>query len=299
MGREAPRNLGERATPWLFLLPSGIGVIGFVVFPLLFSLVVSFFVWDLFTEPEFVGANNYVELITEDPLFWTAVTNTLVYTVMTMAASVVISLFLASVLAVRLRGADFFRILLFLPVIASPVAIAVIWRWMFAQTGVLNSVLDDFGLGPVGWLTDERLALLSVSVTSIWKNVGIFTVILLGAILAVPQAILEAARVDGAGPVRRFFSVILPLILPALSFVLIIGMIMSFQVFDQVYVLTGANGGPGTSTYVYGVMLFQNGFSLFKMGYASAMGWILFVALLALTILQLRLSRSLTARTYQ
>ncbi len=299
MRTRGQRALARSLVGYGFVAPNLLAVLVFLLFPLAFSLVISFTRWDLFSAPTPVGLDNYIRLLTVDPLFWTAVWNTVAFVVLTIVPGVGLSLLLAALLNQRLRGIGLFRTALFLPVVASTVAVSVIWRWVFTTDGgFLNWLLSLLGLGPIGWLTDEHWALISVAIASVWKSVGLSTVILLAAMQGVPADLYEVAAIDGAGPVRRFRSITVPLIVPTISFVVVISMINSFQVFDQVYVLTGGSGGPGTSTYVYGLMLFQNAFRFFNMGYASAMAWLLFLALTLLTFFQLRLTRRATEGTF-
>jgi multiple sugar transport system permease protein len=284
---------------YVFVAPNLVAVGVFLVFPLLFSLYMSFHKWDLFSPPQFVGVDNYVQLVTKDPLFWTAFLNTVLFTVITIVPGLVFSLLAAAALNQKLKGVGVFRAILFLPIVASMVTMSVIWRWLFdTDNGVVNWALGAVGIGSIGWLTDPHFALTTVALTSIWKSVPFSTVILLAAMQGVPQSLYEQALIDGAGAVRRFVSVTVPLIRPAISFVLVISVINSFQVFDAAYVMTDGAGGPGTSTYVFGIMLFQNAFRFYQMGYASALAWIIFAILLVLTLLNLRMQRRATAEVY-
>lgn len=301
---DAPSNVGRLRHvlgSYVFIAPNLVAVGVFLVFPLLFSLYMSFHKWDLFSPPQFVGFDNYVQLVTKDPLFWTAFLNTVLFTVLTIVPGLVISLLAAAALNQKLRGVGVFRAILFLPIVASMVTMSVIWRWLFdTDNGLINWVLSSIGLGSIGWLTDPHWALTTVALTSIWKSVPFSTIILLAAMQGVPHNLYEQALIDGAGAVRRFVSVTIPLIRPAISFVLVISVIQSFQVFDQVYVMIADNGagGPGTSTYVFGIMLFQNAFRFYQMGYASALAWIIFAVLFVLTLLNLRMQRRATAEVY-
>ncbi|MET8777585.1 sugar ABC transporter permease [Nocardia sp. NPDC050713] len=288
-GRLARRR--ERAG-WLFIAPNLLAVLVFLLFPLGFSLYLSFHSWDLFSPPRFVGTANYRRLFTSDPLFLIALRNTAVFTVLTLVPTVVIGLVVAAVLNRKLFGIGLFRTMAFLPLVASTVAMAVVWRFIFTtDDGLLNIVLGWFGVDPVPWLTDPDWALVSLSIVTVWKSVPFATVILLAAMQGVPQTLYEAAEIDGAGAVRRFRSVTLPLIRGPLSFVFVITVINSVQAFDQAYALTGGNGGPETGTYLLGIMLFQHAFGFYEVGYASALAWVIFAILLVLTVLQLRLSR--------
>ncbi|MFI6170088.1 carbohydrate ABC transporter permease [Nocardia sp. NPDC051052] len=280
----------ERAG-WAFVAPNVAAVAVFLLFPLGFSLYLSFHSWDLFRPMRYVGLDNYTRLFGSDPLFLIALRNSAVFTVLTLVPTVLIGLGIAAALNRKLSGIGLFRTLAFLPLVASTVAMAVVWRFIFTEDGMLNVGLGVVGLGPVPWLTDPDLALVSLSVVTVWKSVPFATVILLAAMQGVPEPLYEAAKIDGAGALRRFSAITLPLIRGPLSFVFVITVINSMQAFDQVYALTGSNGGPETGTYLLGIMLFQNAFGFYEVGYASALAWVIFAILLVLTVLQLRFAR--------
>jgi len=287
------RPTGRRA--WagrLFVAPNLAALAVFMLFPLGFSLYMSFQKWDLFTPPRFVGLANFRTLFTADPLFLIALRNTVVFTVGTTVPAVLISLAVAGVLNRTLKGINIFRSVIFLPLAVSSVVMAVVWQFVFnVNDGLLNTMLGWIGLSPVPWLLDPKWAMVSLCMVSVWKTVPFATVVLLAAMHGVPETLYDAAKIDGASELRRFFSITVPLIRGALSFVVVISIINAFQAFDLVYVLTGGNGGPETGTYVLGIMLFQHAFGFLEFGYASALAWVMFALLLALTVLQLRLAR--------
>lgn len=276
----------------LFVVPNLAAVAVFMLFPLGFSLYMSFQRWDLFTPPTFVGLANFTDLFTADPLFAIAVRNTVVFTVGTLVPTIVISLAVAGALNRTVKGIGVFRTVAFVPLAVSSVVMAVVWQFVFnTDNGLLNIVLGWVGIDPVPWLIDPNWAMVSLCLVSVWKSVPFATVVVLAAMQGVPDALYEAARIDGAGGLRRFFFITVPMIRGALSFVVVISVINAFQAFDLVYVLTGSNGGPETGTYVLGIMLFQNAFAFLDFGYASALAWVMFAVLLVLTVLQLRLAR--------
>ncbi len=277
---------------WLFVTPNLLAVAVFLLFPLVASLYLSFQSWDLFSPPRFVGLDNYRRLFGADPLFLIALRNTAVFTLLTLVPTVVIGLAAAASLTSRVRGIGLFRTAAFLPLVASTVAMAVVWRFMFTtEDGLLDLALARIGLGPTPWLTEPSWALVSLSIVTVWKSVPFATVVLLAALQGVPETLYEAARIDGAGALRRFFSITLPLIRGPLSFVFVITVIGSVQAFDQAYALTGSDGGPETGTYLLGIMLFQHAFGFYEVGYACALAWVIFAILFALTLLQLRYAR--------
>lgn len=275
-----------------FIVPNLLAVLIFLLLPLAFSLYLSFQHWDLFHAPRFVGVSNYTRLFTGDRMFYVALVNTVIFTVATVVPAVVISLAVAAGLNARVKGIGFFRSVVFLPLVSSVAAMAVVWHYMFdSDIGVVNAILKWFGVSAVPWLTDPHWALVSLCIVSIWKSVPFAAAVLLAAMQGVPEDLIDAAKIDGAGGFRRFLSVVVPLIRPALGFVFVISIINSFQVFDQAYVLTGGAGGPESGTYIFGMMLFQNAFQFDDLGYASALAWVLFAILLLLTYLQLRMGR--------
>ena len=275
----------------MFVAPNLSAVAVFMVFPLGFSLYMSFQNWDLFRPAKFVGLANYRSLFTGDPLFSIALRNSVVYTVGTVVPTVLISLAVAGVLNRNIRGINFFRTVVFLPLAVSSVVMAVVWQFVFnTNNGLLNIMLGWIGISPIPWLVDPKWAMASLCMVSIWRSVPFATVILLAAMQGVPDTLYEAARLDGAGELRQFVSITVPLIRAAVSFVVVISIIHAFQAFDLVYVLTGRNGGPETATYVLGIMLFQHAFAFLEFGYASALAWVMFAILLVLTVVQLRLT---------
>ena len=276
----------------VFVAPNLAAIAVFMLFPLGFSLYTSFQKWDLFTPARFVGLANFRHLFTSDPLFPIALRNTVVFTVGTLVPTVLISLVVAGTLNRKVKGIGIFRTALFLPLAVSSVVLAVVWQFVFdTNNGLLNIMLGWIGIGPIPWLIDPDWAMVSLCIVSVWKSVPFATVVLLAAMQGVPDTVYEAAKIDGAGEVRRFISITVPLIRGALSFVVVISIINAFQAFDQVYVLTGGNGGPETGTYVLGIMVFQHAFAFLDFGYASALTWVMFAILLGLTVLQLRLAR--------
>ncbi|MGO9153648.1 carbohydrate ABC transporter permease [Mycobacterium sp.] len=289
----------RRSAPWrrrawagrLFVAPNLTAVAVFMLFPLGFSFYMSFHRWDVFRPPKFVGLRNFHDLAS-DPLFLIAIRNTVIFTVGTVVPTVLISLVVAAVLNRTVKGIGVFRTIVFLPLAISSVVMAVVWQFVFnTDNGLLNIMLGWVGIGPIPWLVEPRWAMVSLCIVSVWRGVPFATVILLAAMQGVPETVYEAAKIDGAGEIRQFVFMTVPLIRGSITFVGVISIIHAFQAFDMVYVLNGANGGPETATYVLGIMLFQHAFSFLEFGYASALAWVMFAILLVLTLVQLRLTR--------
>ena len=278
------RRRGDGPAAALFLAPGLLGFTAFIVVPLLGSAAISLFNWPLFGTPEFVGIANYVRMFTGDPTFYTVLGNTLVFAVVYTVLNLLLALAVALWLNSGVMASGLFRVVFFLPVITPMVANALVWRLMLSEDGVVNGLLATGGITGPNWLSDSRWALLSVIAMSVWQSFG-YNVIVLGAgLAAIPKEILEAARVDGAGAWRRLRSIVLPMISPSMFFASIMTMIGAFQVFAQPQVLT--EGGPGEATNTMVLHLYRNGFSFDRLGYASALAWILFVIVMLVTALQ-------------
>jgi multiple sugar transport system permease protein len=276
----------------MFVAPNLAAVLVFMLFPLGFSLYMSFQKWDVFTSAKFVGLANFGHLFTSDPLFLIAMRNTVIYTLGTVLPTVLISLLVAGVLNRKIKGIGIIRTIVFMPLAISSVVMAVVWQFVFnTDNGLLNIMLGWIGIGPIPWLVEPHWAMASLCMVSVWRGVPFATVVLLAAMQGIPETVYEAAKIDGAGELRQFVSITVPLIRGAISFVVVISIIHAFQSFDLVYVLSGANGGPESATYVLGIMLFQHAFSFLEFGYASALAWVMFAILLVLTVLQFRITR--------
>jgi multiple sugar transport system permease protein len=272
-----------------FLLPSLLPLALFIVGPMLASLGVSLLRWDLLRPPRLVGLDNYARLL-DDPAFHAALWHTALFIAGYLPLVLAGGLLIALALNERLRGLAIFRAVYFLPVVTSWVVVALVWKWLLnPASGVVNAGLAIVGIEGPGWWTDPAWAMPSIILASAWKDLGFVMVILLAGLQAIPPEYYEAAEVDGAGRRARFRHVTLPLLSPAIFFVLVISLINSFQVFDQVWIMTG--GGPAGATSVVVEQIVKNAFSYGQMGYASAMSWVLFAVILAITLVQFRLQR--------
>ena len=286
-------NLGneQTRTALLALLPSFVIFCVFTLYPVFHSLYLSFFNVSLISSRRsFVGWNNYAALI-KNPTFQKAVLNTVIYTLGVVPAGIILSLFAAVLLNNKLKFRGLFRTAFFTPVVTSMVAVAIVWSWMLEPNyGLINSLLSKIGIAGPGWLTDPKWALPSVILLSIWKNLGYNMVIFLAGLQDIPRDIYESADIDGATPVQKFIYITLPLLRGPLGFAAIVSVIKSMQVFGQIYVMTG--GGPANSTMVIVYYLYQQAFEFYRLGYASAVAWVLFAAIFVLTLLQNRLFRA-------
>ena len=278
---------------WLFVAPALAAIALFLFVPVFASLLLSFTDFDIYAVADlrrlrFVGITNYQTLLTE-PLFWQALRNTLYYVAVGGPLSVAASLAAALLVNARLaRLRPLFRTALFLPVVTTLVAIAVVWRYLYhPRIGLFNHVLAGFGVAPIDWLGDPAWAMPSIIIMSIWKNFGFNMVIFVAGLQAIPERLYEASSLDGAGPWRQFRYVTLPMLAPTALFVAVMTMIGGFQLFAEPYVMT--QGGPSNRTLSVVLLMFQEGFRFWNMGYAAAIAFVLFAILLAGTVLQWKL----------
>jgi multiple sugar transport system permease protein len=276
--------------PYLYLLPILIGIVLVTGGAIVASFVLGFTEWDLVSAPKWIGLGNFKAIFSSD-LFWKVFSNTFYYVLLAVPLSMIGSLGLAVLVNRRLRGITFFRTLYFFPVVTSMVAVAVVWSWLYnPEFGLLNYLLRTlFGIEGPRWLVSSKWAMPAIALMSVWKGLGYNMLIFLAGLQAVPESLHEAALIDGASAWRRFVKITLPILSPTTFFVLVITLIGSFQIFEQTYMLT--QGGPANSTLTLSFHIFQNAFQYFRMGYATAMAYILFAVTLLVTAAQFRLQR--------
>lgn len=291
-GRRRARRRNLRAA-LLFLSPWLIGFAVFTAWPLVYSVYLSLTDYDVINDPNFVGGANYVELF-NDPKVALALGNTLFFTVVQVPLYVVVSLLLALLLNRAGRSAGFFRTVFFLPKMTPPVAVGILFLLLFnGQNGLFNTVLGWFGIDGPSWTTDAAWVKPGLIIMSLW-TVGASVIILLAALQAVPDELYDSAKLDGAGFWRQSFSITVPMISPALFFIIVVNTIAGLQTFDEAYT---AFFGAGNTTYsndaalFYVIYLFQQAFEFLHMGYASAMAWVLFALIMAITAIQIIVSR--------
>ena len=269
----------DRLWGWFFVGPQVLGMLLFTLLPFAAAFVLAFTRWNGFGMPEFIGMDNFVDQLTS-PLLGRAIVNTLVIAIITVPIGLMLSIVGAVVLN-KIKGRPFYLVLFFAPVVTSSVAIAMIWQQLLRADGVVSGVISRlFGVGSIDWLGDPVLALLAVCLVTVWSSLGLNIVIFMAGLQSISPAVLEAAAIDGAGPVRRFFSVIMPLLSPVVFYQSVVAFISSLQTFDLVFVLV-KNAGPdnGTRTIVYHI--YDLGFAKSQFGLSSAAS----IVLLALTLL--------------
>ncbi len=286
----APARVFRVLEPYLYLLPTIIGLTLFSAGAVAVSFFMSFTQWDVVSSPEWVWLDNYVTLWQSD-LFWEVFRNTVYFIFLAVPLSVAASLALALVANTGLKGITFFRTAYFLPVVSSMIAVALVWSWIFnPEYGLLNYLLHLlFGVKGPAWLDSTTWALPAMAVVTVWKGLGYSMVIFLAGLQNIPGDLYHAATIDGAGAWKRFRHITLPMLSPTTFFVLVITLINSFQVFEQTYVLT--KGGPANSTLTMSYYIYQNAFQFFQMGKAAALSYVLFAAIFVVTLIQFRIQK--------
>lgn len=275
----------------LFLSPTLIIFSTFILFPVLFSFYLSFHEWNMFgSDTRFVGLENYIKMF-QSAEFWLVLKNTLIFTIGTVPVNMIISLSIAYVLNKKIIGKRFLRTAFFAPVIISPVAAAVIWRWLYdTNFGLINHILTMLGASAINWLSDPNWAMFAIIVMGVWKTFGVNMVLFSAGLQAIPENYYEAAMIDGAGRWAKFWNITIPMLAPTTFFIMIMSMIGSLQVFDIVYVLT--SGGPLGKTKVLVFYVYEHAFKFFEMGYASAVAYVLFAMMFVFTLIQVKVMRS-------
>ena len=276
-------KVNKRAWPYLFILPWIIGFLVFTLGPLVLSFVMSFFDWSITGTPKFRGLGNYIEMFTTDDQVLKSLSISLKYAAIFVPLNMIIALVLAMLISQPVKGAKFFRTIFYIPAVISGVAVSIIFGWLLnGNYGVINYLLSLLGIDGPQWLVDPKWAIIAVIFASAF-GVGSMMLIFYTDIKNIPIDLYEAAAIDGAGPARQFFSITLPMITPTILFNLITSIISSFQQVTLVMLLT--NGGPMKSTYFYGLMTYNNAFKFYKLGYASANAWVMFIIILLLSAL--------------
>ena len=271
----------------LFILPSLLGTIVFIIIPIVCSFGLSFAKWDLLNPIQFVGLENYKVVLTE-PVFVKIIINTFVYAISTSVFGVIIPLILACIINNKIKGADFFKTAYFLPFVTPMIVIGIIWEWIFdPNIGCLNHLLHLH----INWLYDTNFAMPALIIVSVWKLIGYNMILFLTGLSTINQELLEASKIDGANTYNTFKHVTIPLLSPTIFFVTIITAITSFQVFDLIYVMT--QGGPLDSTNVLVYAIYKNAFEYFNVGKASSLAYVLFAIIFVLTLVQWKLKNKL------
>lgn len=289
-------KLRKRMIIFAFLLPSLLGLLVFSIIPIVYSFVISFTDWNGLNRwsaeegiPQIVGIGNYVEIIKSEE-FWKVLGNTFTFIVLYIPLILALSIFAAVLLNQKKKGVGIFRVVYFIPVLTSWVAASLIWKWLLSKDyGPINQLLSWIGIEGPAWLQDPLWAMPGIVIASVWKDLGYFSLIILGGLQGINPTYYEASQIDGANALRKLWHITIPLLTPILFFVMIISIISSFQLFPQVMIMTDA--GPYGSTQVMVERIYRYSFNYYKMGYASAFSWLLFVIIFIFTLIQLKLQK--------
>jgi multiple sugar transport system permease protein len=279
----------ERRWGILLALPVTLGLMLFAIGPIIASFAFSLTDWQIGGQSSFVGLNNYETILTKDPVFTKSLFVTIYYVLATVPVAIIAAFGLAMLLNRKVKGLSIFRTIFFLPSIVPRIASTMLWLWLFnPDFGLLNSMLEFVGLPGSQWIYAEETAIPSIALMSVW-GVGNYMIIFLAGLQSVPSHLYEAVEVDGGGAWRKFYHVTLPSMTPTIFFNMVMMQIGAFQSFDSVYVMT--QGGPNNATLLYVVYLYRVAFTETKIGYASALSWILFIIIVVLTLITFRTSR--------
>lgn len=268
---------------YLYIMPWLIGLVVLQLYPFVASLVYSFTNYNAFGKMDFIGFSNYIRLFTADREFYNSLSVTLRYALMVVPGKIILSLLIALLLNKPRKGIGMLRTIFYLPsLFAGSIAVALLWRVLFMDNGIINAFLDIFNLSPISWLGDPKVALFTISSLEVWQF-GSSMVMFLAALKQVPMSLYEAADIDGANRLKKFIHVTFPQITPIIFFTIIMQTINALQNFTSAFVIT--RGGPVKSTYMLGLKLYNDGFAYYKMGYASASSWVIFILILSITVL--------------
>ena len=274
-----------KTAPYLFLLPAGIVLLIFFFIPFFQTIGLSFLNYsNNIYNPSFAGLENYVQIL-HNPIFYKVMWNTLLYLVVAVPILAIIPLFLAILINQKIKGITLYKILIYLPVIVSIVVVAIAFKWLYAQQGILNYILNVMHINSIGWLTDPKYAIYSVIIVTIWKGIGYYMMIYLAALMSVPKELYEACDIDGANFLTKHLTVTVPHIMPTIALVTTISSISAMKIFAEIYVMT--KGGPLNSTKTIVYYIYEKAFENLDLGYASAMAVILLIIVMAFSLVNI------------
>ncbi len=274
-----------KTAPYLFLLPAGIVLLIFFFIPFFQTIGLSFLNYsNNIYNPSFAGLENYVQIL-HNPIFYKVMWNTLLYLVIAVPILAIIPLFLAILINQKIKGITLYKILIYLPVIVSIVVAAIAFKWLYAQQGILNYILNVLHINSIGWLTDPKYAIYSVIIVTIWKGIGYYMMIYLAALMSVPKELYEACDIDGANFLTKHLTVTVPHIMPTIALVTTISSISAMKIFAEIYVMT--KGGPLNSTKTIVYYIYEKAFENLDLGYASAMAVILLIIVMAFSFVNI------------
>lgn len=278
---------------YVMIAPLVLGLGIFYIFPFFQNFWFSLTNLGAFGQYEYIGFENYKRIFS-DPKMYQALKNTFMYVLFSVPLGIACSTIIATMLNSKIKGLTIYRVLYFLPAVTMPTAIAMVWKWMYnKEFGLLNQILQNFGVEPRAWLSDPNTALYAVIIVAVWSTIGYNMVILLAGLQGIPKMYYEAARIEGAGPIRCFFSVTLPLLSPTLFFVTVMSFINSFQMFDLIFMMVSRNNPAFESSMTIVYFFYNNAFQMSEKGYAAAVAVVLFIIIMIFTWVQLKLQKKL------
>ncbi len=280
----AKNKFKKSISPYFFVSPYLIHLILFIVFPVVFSVILTFFKWNIISPMKYVGFDNFIRLF-QDRLFWISLYNTFLFLIIHIPLQIIIALTLAYFLNQKILFKSFFRAAFFLPFIISGVVITILWQQLYGfDSGLINKLLTTIGLGKVAWLTNKSVAIISIAIMATWKNVGLYVILFLVGLQTVPQAYYEAADVEGASQWQKFWHITLPAINPTIFMVVILSTIGGFSLFIEPYIMT--SGGPLNSTLSVMLYIYKQAFEFYHMGYAATIGIFVSVVIMLVVVIQ-------------
>ena len=283
MKRLSSRPFNNKFRGMIYISPWLIGFAAFQFYPLLASLYYSFTDFNMLSKPNFIGLKNYIDIFTSDTSFMDSVKATFKYVIAVVPCKIIFALVMAVLLNAKLKTMNFYRTIYYLPsILGGSVAVSLLWRFMFMKEGTVNMLLGKLGIASVGWLSDPGLAIFTLGALQVWQF-GSPMVLFLAALKQVPSEMYESAKIDGSSPLHSFFKITLPFITPIVLFNIVMQTNNAFQEFTAAFIVT--NGGPMHATYLYAMKLYEEAFNFYKMGYASALSWILFIVIFIFTII--------------
>lgn len=286
------KTWNEWCWAWFMVAPTIIGLIILNIIPIFQTLYLSFFKSGAFGKGNiFVGLDNYKRLLGDEQV-WCAVRNTLMYTCLVVPVTVIIALLLAVALNGKLKGKGIYRTIYFIPMVAAPAAVTMVWKWLYNyQYGLINHVLKSLGLEGVNWIDNPKVAMISIVIIGIWSTVGYSMVLLLAGLQEIPRDYYEASNIDGASPVKQFFAITVPLVSPTLFFVLVTSIITAMQVFDVIYMMIDVTSPSYNSTVSLVYLFYNNSFKYSDKGYGSAIVMLLLLIIMIITVIQTKLQK--------
>jgi ABC-type sugar transport system permease subunit len=278
----------RRLIGFIFFLPTLVFMVVFLIGPMVTAFVYSFSRYNILSPPRFIGLENYLRLITY-PSFWNSLRITVIYIAVRVTALIALGLFISIVLHQKIFGGSFFQSIYFMPYVFPLAVTSIVWKLIFRPFGLMEQLTSLFGFGKISWLTSGPEALAAITITTVWSAVGYYSVLFLAGLQSIPADVLEAALIDGANGRVRFTRIILPLLRPTMFYVTVIAVVNTLRGFPPFLIMT--RGGPGESTKVLGLMIYEQGFAFLKMGFASALSVVMLVLVMAFTVIQRRLQK--------